>query len=152
MAGIYSDCHRSVAWMLQRIDRIESLSSRPNRPITKQQQQQPRARMRTAERRGRPGRQQASAAGALHRASENRHTTPVPRTLCSMGINATGTLRGRRSSAEDARIEAPYAARGVGSGRGCAPFQKICEFFISKWCDMVHSGCVVFKIHWAHCR
>jgi len=25
----------------------------------------------------------------------------------TMGVNATGTLRGRRSSAEDARIEAP---------------------------------------------
>ena len=28
---------------------------------------------------------------------------------------------------------------------GCALSQKIYEFFISKWCDMVHSGCVVFK-------
>ena len=36
---------------------------------------------------------------------------------------------------------------GVGSGEVCAPFQKIYEFFISKWCDTVHSGCVVFKIH-----
>jgi len=25
----------------------------------------------------------------------------------------------------------------VGSGKGCAPSQKIYEFFISKWCDMV---------------
>ena len=33
---------------------------------------------------------------------------------------------------------------------GCAPSQKIYEFFISKWCDMVHSGCVVFKIHVSH--
>jgi len=33
-----------------------------------------------------------------------------------MGVNATGTLGGRRSSAEDARIEAPYAARGVWGG------------------------------------
>jgi len=55
-----------------------------------------------------------------------------------MGVNATGTLGGRRSSAEDARIE------GVGLGRGCAPSQKIYEFFISKLCDMVHSGYVVF--------
>ena len=31
---------------------------------------------------------------------------------------------------------------GVGSGEVCAPFQKIYEFFISKWCDTVHSGCV----------
>jgi len=35
-------------------------------------------------------------------------------------------------------------------GRGCAPSQKIYEFFISKWCDMMHSGCVVFKIHVSH--
>ena len=45
-----------------------------------------------------------------------------------------------------------------GLGRGCAPSQKTDEFFFSKWCDMVHSGCVIFKIrelktvHWAHCR
>ena len=32
----------------------------------------------------------------------------------------------------------------------CAPSQKIYEFFVSKWCDMVHSGCVVFKIHVSH--
>ena len=35
----------------------------------------------------------------------------------------------------------------VGLGRGCAPSQKIYEFFFSKWCDMAHSGCVVLKIH-----
>jgi len=29
---------------------------------------------------------------------------------------------------------------GCGLGRGCAPSQKIYEFFISKWCDMVHTG------------
>ena len=29
--------------------------------------------------------------------------------------------------------------REWGLGRGCAPSQKIYEFFISKWCDMVHS-------------
>jgi len=23
---------------------------------------------------------------------------------------------------------------------GCAPSQEICEFFFSKWCDMVHTG------------
>ena len=34
--------------------------------------------------------------------------------------------------------------------RGCAPSQKIYEFFVSKLCDMVHSGCVVFKIHVSH--
>jgi len=63
-----------------------------------------------------------------------------------MGVNATGTSGGRRSSAEDARIEAPSAARGVGSGKGCAPSQKSYEFFVSKLCDMVHSGRAVFKI------
>jgi len=31
-----------------------------------------------------------------------------------MGVNATGTLGGRRSSAEDARIEVPEVARGGG--------------------------------------
>ena len=61
-----------------------------------------------------------------------------------MDVNAIGTLGGRRSSTEDARIEAPYVAWGWG------PSQKIYEFFISKWCDMVHSGCVVFKIRVSH--
>ena len=40
--------------------------------------------------------------------------------------------------------------RGAVGGEGevwSVPSQKIYEFFISKWCDMVHSGCVVFKIH-----
>jgi len=41
-----------------------------------------------------------------------------------MGVNVTGTLVGRRSSAEDARIEAPLAARGVGSGEGLCPLDK----------------------------
>ena len=40
---------------------------------------------------------------------------------------------------------------GVGSGEGRAPSQKIYEFFISKWCDTVHSGCVVFKFHVFNC-
>jgi len=39
---------------------------------------------------------------------------------------------------------------GWGLGRGCAPSEKIYEFFVSKWCDMVHSGCVVVKIHVSH--
>ena len=47
-----------------------------------------------------------------------------------MGVNATGTLQvACRSSDEDARIEAPQAARGCGL--------KIYEFFTSKWCDTV---------------
>jgi len=33
--------------------------------------------------------------------------TIVTSTYSNMGVNATGTLGGRRSSAEDARIEAP---------------------------------------------
>jgi len=43
-----------------------------------------------------------------------------------IGVNATGTLgRGScRSSAEDARIKAPYAARSVGSGEGLCPFPE----------------------------
>jgi len=32
----------------------------------------------------------------------------------------------------------------------CAPSQKIYEFLVSKWCDVVHSGCVVFKIYVSH--
>ena len=40
---------------------------------------------------------------------------------------------------------------GVESGRGYAPSQKIYEFFVSKWCHMVHSGCVVFKFHVFNC-
>ena len=64
-----------------------------------------------------------------------------------MGVNAAGTLGG--SQIERRRRENRGAVGGEGWGlmRGCAPFQKIYEFFISKWCDMVHSGCVVFKIH-----
>ena len=38
------------------------------------------------------------------------------------------------------------SGEGWGLGRGCAPSQKIYEFLISKWCDMVQSGCDVFKI------
>jgi len=30
------------------------------------------------------------------------------------------------------------------------PLPKKFEFFISKWCDIVHYGCVVFKIHVSH--
>jgi len=68
-----------------------------------------------------------------------------------MGVNATGTLGGSsRSSDKDERIQAPYiGGEGMGLGRGCAPSQKIYEFFVSKWCDM-HSGCVVYKIHVSH--
>jgi len=58
--------------------------------------------------------QQAAKSAAMSRRSNalttaqlqcvygRRHTHAV-----SMGVNATGTLGGRRSSAEDARIEAP---------------------------------------------
>jgi len=62
-----------------------------------------------------------------------------------MGVNATGTLgvAGRAPKKRESR-------RRGGSGRGCAPSEKIYEFFFSKWCDMVHSGCVVFKIHVSH--
>jgi len=71
---------------------------------------------------------------------------------CIMGVNATGTLGG--SQVERRRREnrsAVYERRGGwGLGSGCAPSQKIYEFFVSKWRDMVHSGCVVFKIHVSH--
>ena len=35
---------------------------------------------------------------------------------------------------------------GCGVWGGAVSPQKIYEFFISKWCDTVHSGCVVFKM------
>jgi len=56
-----------------------------------------------------------------------------------MGVNATGTLGGG-SQVERRRRENRCAVGGeaVRSGEG------LC---ISKWCDMVHSGCVVLKIH-----
>jgi len=63
-----------------------------------------------------------------------------------MGVNATGTL-GVAGRAPKTRDEYE-AARG--SGRDCAPSEKIYEFFVSKWRDTVHSGCVVFKIHVSH--
>ena len=64
-----------------------------------------------------------------------------------MGVNATGTLGG--SQVEHRRHENRSAVGGEGGGV-CAPSQKIFEFFISKWCDMEHCGCVVFKIHVSH--
>jgi len=33
---------------------------------------------------------------------------------------------------------------------GAVPLPRKFEFFISKWCDIVHSGCVVFNIHVSH--
>jgi len=68
-----------------------------------------------------------------------------------MGVNATGTLGGG-SQVERQRRENRGAVGGEewGLGRGCAPSQKIYEFFISKWCDMVLSGRIVFKIHVYH--
>jgi len=70
-----------------------------------------------------------------------------------MGVKANGTL-GRGSQVERRRREnrgaGALGGEGVGSGEGLCPSQKIYEFFISKWCDMVHSRCVVFKIHVSH--
>ena len=48
--------------------------------------------------------------------------TPTPVSVAT-GVNATGTLGGRRSSAEDARIEAPSAARGGVCG-GAVPLPR----------------------------
>jgi len=56
---------------------------------------------------------------------------------------------GTRAPPDSAKM-ADHCARLWGLGRDCAPSQKIYEFFISRWCDMVHSGCVVFKIHVSH--
>ena len=64
-----------------------------------------------------------------------------------MGVNATGTLGG--SQVERLRREnlGAIGGEGVGSWEGRAPLQIIYDFFISKWCDVGHSGCVVLKIH-----
>jgi len=66
-----------------------------------------------------------------------------------MGVNATGTL-GIADRVPKTRESRRRRRRGGWDLGGCAPFQKIYEFFISKWCDMVHSGCVVCKIHLSH--
>ena len=73
------------------------------------------------------------------------------RALPDMGVNATGTLGGGLQ-VEHRRLEnrGAVGGEGWGLGRGCAPSQTIYEFFVSKWCDMVHSGCVVFKIRVSH--
>jgi len=67
--------------------------------------------------------------------------------VAGMRINATGTLgvAGRAPKTRELRHRRQRQVCGL--GRGCAPSYKIYEFFISKWCDMVHNGCVVFKIH-----
>jgi len=53
-----------------------------------------------------------------------------------VGVSATGTLGGG-SQVERQRRKNRGAVGGEGGrGRGCAPSQKIYEFFISKWCDM----------------
>jgi len=73
------------------------------------------------------------------------------RTQCSSAVWASTPLEHWGSQVERRRRENLGAVGGewVESGEGlcCAPSQKIYEFFISKWCDMVHSGCLVFKIH-----
>jgi len=64
----------------------------------------------------------------------SRHGQTTPH----MGVSATGTLGGRRSSAEDARIEALQAARGWGLGTGLCPFPEKFMNFSSQngviWC------------------
>ena len=57
-------------------------------------------------------------------------------------------IGGRRSSAKT-RESRRHMRRAVGSAGPC-PSQKIYEFFVSKWCEMVRSGCVVFKTHVSH--
>jgi len=68
----------------------------------------------------------------------------------SMGVNATATLGGLKVERRRRENQGAVSGEGSGLGRGCAPSQKIYEFLISKWCDMVQSGCDVFKIH--ECR
>jgi len=55
------------------------------------------------------------------------------RVIVLMDVNATGTL----AQVERRRREnrGAVGGEGWGLGRGCAPSQKIYEFFISKWCD-----------------
>ena len=59
------------------------------------------------------------------------------RELCIYGRQRHWNIGG--SQVERRRRENRGAVGGEGSGVGCAPSQKIYEFFISKWCDMVHS-------------
>ena len=93
-----------------------------------------------------------SSEGCLLPSSHRRCGRDTDRTVLSclacMGVNATGTLGG---SQVERRRENRGAVGGEGGlERGCAPSQKIYEFFISKWCDMLHYGCVIFKIHVSH--
>jgi len=60
-----------------------------------------------------------------------------------MGVNATGTL-GVAGRAQKTRKSRRRKRRGGGV------WGVFFKFFISKWCDMVHSGCVIFKIHASH--
>jgi len=97
--------------------------------------------------------------------------TPVLQKLCTVGhtifdtadVNivsdswASTLLEHWGSQVERRRRENRGAVGGDGGrlgywglASGYAPSQKIYEFFISKWCDMVHSGCVVFKTHVSH--
>jgi len=41
-----------------------------------------------------------------------------------MGVNATGTLGGRRSSAEESENRGAVGGEGVGSGEGLCPFPE----------------------------
>jgi len=61
----------------------------------------------------------------------------------SMGVNATATLGGLQVERRRRENRGAVSGEGWGLGRGYAPSQKIYEFLISKWCDMVHSGCDV---------
>ena len=63
-----------------------------------------------------------------------------------MGVNATGTLGG--SQVERRRRENRCAVGGEGGWvwEGAVLLSRKFMTF-SKWCDMVHSICVVFKIH-----
>ena len=63
-------------------------------------------------------------------------------TWASTPLEHWGGVAGRAPKMRESRRRRRRGEWGL--GRGCAPSQKIYEFFISKWCDMVHSGCVVF--------
>ena len=84
--------------------------------------------------------------------------TPPMRTRHRQNSFVVSGLHGRQrhwniggSQVERRRRENRGAVGGEGGlERGCAPSQKIYEFFVSKWCDMLHYGCVIFKIHVSH--
>jgi len=60
-------------------------------------------------------------------------------------------IEGEGSQVERRRRENRGAVGGEGVWGGAVPLpRKLMNFSISEWCDMVHSRCVIFKIHVSH--